>query len=148
MKIDGSNRTTLRNRRFLRHFTPMRPDPQPRSLLEDLNYRKLTEKPATSTSTQPLPTSQVKIPANQTLLPSLEIPQATEELNQSERSIPASQSQEKEPSVPSGPDPTPVMNPTEAPPPRRSARPSKPPARLTYGELGNPGHEKKPPSTT
>ena len=131
VKINGSNRTTLRNRRFLRHFTPMRPDPQPRSLLEDLNYQKFTEKPATATSTQPVPTSQAKIPANQTLLPSLEIPQVTEERNQSERSIPSSQSQEK-----------------EAPPPRRSARASKPPARLSYGELGNPENEKKPASIT
>ena len=148
VKINGSNRTTLRNRRFLRHFTPIRPDPQPRSLLEDLNFQKLTEKPATETSTQPLPTSQAKIPANQTLLPSLEIPQVTEEPSQSERSVPSSKSQEKEASVTSRPDPTPAINPIDAPPPRRSARASKPPARLNYGQLGNPEHEKKPASTT
>ena len=95
-----------------------------------------------------MPTSQAKIPANQTLLPSLEIRRATEELNQRERCIPANQSQEKEASIPSRSDPTPAINPMEALPPRRSARTSKPPDRLTYGELGNPEHEKNPPSST
>ena len=38
VKINGSNRSTLRNRRFLRHFIPIRPDPQPRSILEDFKH--------------------------------------------------------------------------------------------------------------
>ena len=36
VKMDGSNRTTLRNRKFLRRFLPARATPPPRSISEDL----------------------------------------------------------------------------------------------------------------
>ena len=36
VKVDGSNRTTLRNRKFLRKFLPAQAKPKPRSIMDDL----------------------------------------------------------------------------------------------------------------
>ena len=36
VKIDGSNRTTLRNRKFLRKFNPVQRSPPPRTIMDDL----------------------------------------------------------------------------------------------------------------
>ena len=43
VKIDGSNRSTLRNRKFLRKFLPMRTTTPPRSVLLDLGHPHNTE---------------------------------------------------------------------------------------------------------
>ncbi len=38
VRVDGSGKQTLRNRRFLRRFTPVHQPPKPRSILEDLMH--------------------------------------------------------------------------------------------------------------
>ena len=48
VKIDGSNRPTLRNRKFLRRFIPMRASPQPRSVTIDMTPPFHIEKDKTS----------------------------------------------------------------------------------------------------
>ena len=48
VKIDGSNRPTLRNRKFLRRFIPMRASPQPRSVTIDMTPPIHIEKDKTS----------------------------------------------------------------------------------------------------
>ena len=45
VKTDGSNRTTLRNRKFLRHFTPARFNPPPRSIIMDLTHQQTASYP-------------------------------------------------------------------------------------------------------
>ena len=132
VKIDGSNRTTLRNRKFLRLFTPMKSKPQPRSILEDLNYQQSSDKqPATET-----------IP--KLLHPPMAVPQASREISPNKRNLISQQPQEHvAPLCPNSKDhPEPmqdsVTNPPDMPCLRRSGRNSKPPTRLTYGELGNP----------
>ena len=129
VKIDGSNRTTLRNRRFLRHFIPIRPDPQPRSILEDLKHQQVGQNSPTI-----VPLEKV-------------ITEENPEIDITERTSAAEPHQNQEsPIDPSGSTPTetaqaPVHNRLHGSPPRRSGRSSNPPARLTYNELGNPENE-------
>ena len=57
VKIDGSNRSTLRNRKFLRKFIPMRTAQQPRSILLDIGPTLNTEQnqtPLKESDAQPL----------------------------------------------------------------------------------------------
>ena len=42
IKIDGSNRTTLRNRKFLRKFQPVRATNPPKSILDDIQHARCT----------------------------------------------------------------------------------------------------------
>ena len=129
VKIDGSNRTTLRNRRFLRHFIPIRPDPQPRSILEDLKHQQVGQNSPTI-----VPLEKV-------------ITEENPEIDITERTSAAEPHQNQEfPIDPSGSTPTetaqaPVHNRLHGSPLRRSGRSSNPPARLTYHELGNPENE-------
>ena len=56
VKVDGSNRTTLRNRKFLRKFNPVQMNPPPRTIMEDLIL--LPPQPrATVVSNPPIPTA-------------------------------------------------------------------------------------------
>ena len=56
VKVDGSNRTTLRNRKFLRKFNPVQMNPPPRTIKEDLIL--LPPQPrATFVSNPPTPTA-------------------------------------------------------------------------------------------
>ena len=99
--------------------------------MEDFNHQQVTENCPSSSSTPAVPLHQA-------------IPQAHPDLNLNRRIPPPQQCQEHE--VPLGPtsitptNPThnPVNNPINVPPLRRSGRPSNPPARLIYGEFGNP----------
>ena len=123
VKIDGSNRTTLRNRKFLRYFTPMKPDPQPRSFLEDLKYQQITESHPSATS---IPTTSE--PQG--------ITQAPEENNQDDRPLQLQHHQEQE--DPECHTKESTNNLPDLPHIRRSTRDSKPPARLCYSKLGKP----------
>ncbi len=44
VKIDGTGRTTLRNRKFLRKFKPVNPPPSTRPILKDIQYREFIER--------------------------------------------------------------------------------------------------------
>ena len=130
VKIDGSNRTTLRNRKFLRQFLPIKSTLQPRSIVEDFRQDRVTEKPPSSSTTE-------------IILPQA-IPQSHPDLNMNGEIIPPQQRQEQEvsigpsSSIPTNPTQYPVNEQIYEPPIRRSSRPSNPPARLIYSELGNP----------
>ena len=144
VKVDGSNHTTLRNRRFLRHFTPLKPDIQTRSVLEDLRYKQLTKEQAETMPNQPSHTHQAEGPEHQTsqeLPPILTTPHVSPEIPLGELDLQTEQPQNLKQKITACPipDPTPTLTngPTETLV-RRSTRTSKPPVRLTYKELGSP----------
>ncbi len=58
IKIDGSGRQTLRNRKFLRKFVPMSVSPKRRSILDDINSLPPNSALSGNPSTQPLPPTQ------------------------------------------------------------------------------------------
>ena len=134
IKVDGSNRSTLRNRKFLRQFQPVNPSPHPRSIDGDIAIHRY----------HPTPTAA---PAEPTLDPPLAAPPEQVTSNQ----IPPIQDQEPlippEPTTVHQPPPIQVqeppappnqdqMPPTYTPPAdhtstlRRSDRPRKPPKYL------------------
>ena len=66
VKVDGSNRATLRNRKFLRKFLPARNHPLPRSIISDLQHTNRThQKPPDNeieSSSSPTPPEDQSIP--------------------------------------------------------------------------------------
>lgn len=130
VKIDGSNRSTLRNRKFLRKFLPMRATTPPRSVLLDLGHPQNTEQdPATLKESE-----QQRLQLERTVTPessvhpvvpvNLGFPNPPDTLT-----VPTPEQQDHPP------DPGPVFNQSqpfieEWPPLRRSARISYPPAHL------------------
>ena len=105
VRVDGSNRTTLRNRKFLRKFHPVRATNPPRSILHDIEYTRGT---ARDQPAPPLP--------NQATTPNAEIPPAA--IPELRENLPPGQWDQ---------DPTLESRTT---PQRRSGRPSRPPAYL------------------
>ena len=127
VKTDGSNRTTLRNRKFLRHFIPAQATPPPRSIIEDIAYHQATSHQQSSTIV-PKPTSP-QIPIDPSIPPMI-VEQPTP-LDLATSKIPSSNKSQE-----------PVQDMTtkqvEAPAPRRSSRISQPPPRLNYQKVGTP----------
>lgn len=136
VKTDGSNRTTLRNRKFLRHFIPAKVMPPFRSIMDDFKYQTMNHKqppphvhdlPATKVSPDvPLanipapvmPSNPVNTEETQPLVqPAIEVP-STNEPQDSPQSI--------------------VPEPSEGCTLRRSSRISFPPSRLSYQTMGKP----------
>ena len=119
VRTDGSNRTTLRNRKFLRHFIPAQVTPPSRSIIEDIAYHQ-----ATSHQQPPAfvlnPTSpQVPIEPS---IPPMNVEQPTAlDPNKSKEPV-----QDMDPKQ------------VEAAAPRRSSRISQPPLRLNYQKIGTP----------
>ena len=63
VKMDGSNRTTLRNRKFLRKFLPAHATPSPRSILEDFPPTQKISHTISPQSPTALPVSQMPVQA-------------------------------------------------------------------------------------
>ena len=71
VKLDGSNRTSLRNRKFLRKFLPAIDKPPPRSIVEDLIHQHIAPTPPRDTPVPPhadTPTTTL-VPINQPISP-------------------------------------------------------------------------------
>ena len=122
VRTDGSNRTTLRNRKFLRKFIPARVTPPPRSIIEDLAHqREMNHQQA------PVPINEPPSPHAQPIAPP---PINSQKPPQSDLAL----STEPNPSKPG--DSAHDQNPDPAP--RRSSRTSTPPSRLSYQTMGTP----------
>ncbi len=75
IKVDGSGRVTLRNRKFLRKYLPVIPPARPRSILDDLRppippqiiENPLAKHPLPPTETPPSPVSTTPPPLNENL---------------------------------------------------------------------------------
>ena len=63
VKVDGSNRTTLRNRKFLRKFYPAQNTPPPRSVMLDLILKQGAPQPIPLKAPSPGPSSSPQAPA-------------------------------------------------------------------------------------
>ena len=140
IRIDGSGRQTLRNRKFLRKFIPMYQPPERRSILEDIaclppNSPPGRDDPATS----PLPSTQNPTPTSPGLLHSRDdqTPPATPVRSDVEVSAPPPSPTNYSPVHNQPPltmptlEPALTMHPTPEPRPlRRSTRVTKPPDRL------------------
>jgi len=122
IRVDGSGRITIRNRKFLRKYTPVHQSDRRRSILDDLKYL-----PTSNSSDQPLPT-----PTTVTDVPI--IPNVPPPSNSSKESTPPSLVDPNLPTVstippcssgsPSGPS---MTNPTiTSPPSLSSGSPSGP----------------------
>ena len=147
IRVDGAGRVTLRNRQFLRRFTPVNPPTTKRSILDDMATipRPLPTPLVTTTTPQPPPSLQ----ATPATPPAMDIPTAT----QAQTPIPlqpmmdtpttmqtglvtpptrASPMKLAEPPTPPSPAHTTNRTPTRTPPQplRRSTRVKKPPDRL------------------
>ena len=113
IKVDGSNRTTLRNRKFLRKYIPARKVAPTRQISSDLI-------PPQCVPLQPvIPTPSLTVPPPGASLQAI-APYPTQ------LQVPAAP-----PPRGARPDETPRPSPDDAPAPRRSARPSHPPAHLS-----------------
>ena len=54
VRLDGSGRVTLRNRRFLRNYQPLNPKPPPRNIQQDMSaLPKLSHQPPLDPTTTP-----------------------------------------------------------------------------------------------
>ena len=62
VKIDGSNRTTLRNRKFLRKFQPVRAITTPKSVLDDMDHARCIPPGNPPMATPEKPTTAPKTP--------------------------------------------------------------------------------------
>ena len=124
VKIDGSNRTTLRNRKFLRKFLPIRATAHPRSILIDIGQPQCTEQ-------DPIP---LKEPTLQPTLQLKVIPGPKPPVQPVDITYP-DQTNPPDPPIVSTPEPQEVPSPTDPPEPtpmedntiRRSSRISHPP---------------------
>ncbi len=138
IRIDGSGRQTLRNRKFLRKYIPMYQPPQRRSILEDMAH--LPPGPlADNLTPQPEPLSETPLTRSHTptdgSLPPTTPPRRDADINTS----PLPQSTSLDPPATPAPDmnltPTPSEPPVTTNPPatppllRRSTRIRKPPDR-------------------
>ena len=108
VRVDGSGRHTLRNRKFLRKYTPTHPSPRPRSILDDLAHLPPALQP---TPPLPLPIQVPPTPLDGPPSPAPSLPPA---------SLP--------PNPPLVPDSVPTS--PSVPPLRRSTRLRRPPDRL------------------
>jgi len=70
IKIDGSGRVTLRNRKFLRKYTPVKVRPPIRTIHDDIIHRSITPTPS-SQDTGHGPPSRVDMPPVESPLPQL-----------------------------------------------------------------------------
>ncbi len=129
IRIDGSGRQTLRNRKFLRKYIPIYQPAKRRSILEDIAHlpptppsddittspELLTDLPPTSPTTPTRTDTEVNIPPSQMSHPP---------------DSPITPPPAIYPAQPS-PEPTPTASPIPTPQPlRRSTRITKPPIRL------------------
>ncbi len=120
VRVDGSGRQTLRNRKFLRKYTPMYPSPPSRSILDDL-----AQLPPALQPTPPLPVQTQVQPAPPTPHddPPIALPSPSDAIP-----LPISPTPPTHTSPTLVPDPAPTSPPV--PPLRRSTRISRPPDRL------------------
>lgn len=138
IRIDGSGRQTLRNRRFLRKYTPMFPPPQRRSILEDIAH--LPPAPSVDDSTsppeppRPVPPAPTPMPMDDGTLPLT--PSSGDAASPSPPRVVSPDPPTLTPSTPASPPTSPSdtntpMNATATPQPlRRSTRIRKPPERF------------------
>ena len=126
VKTDGSNRITLRNRKFLRHFIPARATPPSRSIIEDLADLRRT-------SPQQIPALVPDTPSPQAL-PVTPPPSIISEQPQLDLVLPTNSNQTRPQDIAHDP----ASIPTPAPATRRSSRISHPPSRLNYQMKGTP----------
>ena len=136
VRIDGSNRTSLRNRKFLRYFTPTKTMPPLRTINEDLIHQQATRnQPPPPQTALTLPSPQVPpTPAHLQLKPLQKSPPTPLE-HQSPEDLGPNQSIKKGTTQ----DPVPTLS--TAPELRRSSRVSCRPARLSYHVRGTPDHD-------
>ena len=136
IKIDGSNRTTLRNRKFLRKFLPIRTKIQPRSILLDIEQPQCTEqvpKALKELTLQPPPQPKVN--------PNPKSPVQPVDTTYSDQTNPSDSPTVSTPEPQHVPlssdplDPTPIED-----APRRSSRISKPPDYLRDYVTPNPNN--------
>ena len=147
IRIDGSGRQTLRNRKFLRKFVPMYQPPNRRSILEDIAHLPPTSPDDTATSPEPPtshpPTTPPKSPqcGKETTSPATPVrtdmgistppPSPLHPSNPPNTPSPTTSHAQPTLETMPTPDPTPVAIPVPDPRPlRRSTRVKKPPERL------------------
>ena len=124
IKIDGSNRTSLRNRKFLRKFLPAKAKPPPRLITEDLVH--LPEPPA-PTLIDPTPPC-ASTPPTTTLEPTGQTPSRPSSApNCPNQGKHRTQSHTVDDPPEASRDPAPM----NTPPPRRSRRVSRRPLYLS-----------------
>ena len=124
VRTDGSNRTTLRNRKFLRHFIPAQVTPPPRSIIEDIKYHQ-------ATNYQQSPTFMPKpVPPPILPIPQMNVEQPTP-LDLAAHTSPSPNKQQE-------PEQDLAPKQVELSAPRRSSRISQPPSRLNYQKIGTP----------
>ena len=127
VKVDGSNRTTLRNRKFLRKFHPVRATNQPRSILHDIEHTHGISKdqPASSSPNQGS-TQDPQYPPDLSSEPSIgSVPPSPTETPP----MPAATPEVQEDPPPREQDQVPTID-TSPTPQRRSERTSRPPPYL------------------
>ena len=147
IRIDGSGRQTLRNRKFLRKFVPMYQPPNRRSILEDIAHLPPTSPDDTATSPEPPtshpPTTPPKSPqcGKETTSPATPVmtdmgistppPSPLHPSNPPNTPSPTTSHAQPTLETMPTPDPMPVAIPVPDPRPlRRSTRVKKPPERL------------------
>ena len=141
IRVDGSGRLTLRNRRYLRRFTPAKTQPSQSTILEDIAASKPSHHPPPDTAIHlpPIPQSTTTTPAP--VMPPLipEIPPShaatppTTPARPSSSPLPSTPLSVPPPATPQASDNQGILQPRTLitaqpkPPPRRSDRPRKPP---------------------
>ena len=124
IRIDGSGRQTLRNRKFLRKFIPVYQPPTRRSIMEDIAHLPPTDttspKPPTFNPTIP-ETTDVEVNCPSSPSHSLNPPTTPPATSSAQPSLETMPTREPTPTVASAPEPRPL---------RRSTRVRKPPDRF------------------
>ena len=145
IRIDGSGRQTLRNRKFLRKYIPMYQPAKRRSILEDIAHlpptppsdatttspKLLTDPPPTPTHTPRKDTTSPTTPTRPDTGVNFPPPQTSHSPDSLITPPPAINPTQPSPEPTPPPEPTPTANPIPTPQPlRRSTRIKKPPIRL------------------
>ena len=137
IKIDGSNRTTLRNRKFLRKYTPVYQPPQRRSILDDLAC--LPPPPSEQSpdhSQTPAGPPSPPSPSHELAQEAPQSPQRVIIQTPTSTSVSPPNLLPTAPTLdhtPAGPTSSPAPRPQPTPP-RRSTRATQPPAWLNSGD--------------
>ena len=145
IRIDGSGRQTLRNRKFLRKYIPMYQPAKRRSILEDIarlpptppsdatttSPKLLTDPPPTPPHTPRKDTTSPTTPTRPDTGVNIPPPQTSHSPDSLITPPPAINPTQPSPEPTPPPEPTPTANPIPTPQPlRRSTRIKKPPIRL------------------
>ena len=124
VKIDGSNRSTLRNRKFLRKYMPVKPLHPPRQIADDLALLKhrMTHPPQEAPT---IPCEKAPTPVVLTSAPPPDCPPTQPSYINDDQPQSSSQPTETCSDIPQYP------HPNSTPAPRRSTRDSRPPLYLS-----------------